>query len=69
MNVIWYNTESKSYHYGSSQDFVKAINKSGNPSDLKIVMKFNNASNRLVRKVLHQLNLVNQKMEQSIEMF
>ncbi|MCV9387819.1 hypothetical protein [Reichenbachiella ulvae] len=69
MNVIWYNTDSKSYHYGCSEEFVKAVSKSGNPSALKIVMKFNNASNRLVQKVLNQLNLVNQKMEKSVEIF
>ncbi|RJE71953.1 MULTISPECIES: hypothetical protein [Reichenbachiella] len=64
MKIIWYNSESKKYNCGSSQDFISEVSQVNEPSSLAIVMKFNQHSTNLARKVLRQLNLVNHEMEE-----
>lgn len=66
MQVIWYNSELKAYQYGDSQSLIHALSTSESPSSIKVVMKFNDQSSRLANKVLKQLNLVNQKMEETL---
>lgn len=67
MQVIWYNSELKAYQHGDSQSLVQALSTSESPSSIKVVMKFNDRSSRLANKVLKQLNLVNQKMEETFQ--
>ncbi|UXX80919.1 hypothetical protein N7E81_07380 [Reichenbachiella carrageenanivorans] len=57
MHLIWYNSVTKKYEYGSSLDFksLKESNKEGD--DLTILMEFTRDDKVLALKIIGELNI------------
>lgn len=57
MHLIWYNSVTKKYEYGSSREF-KSLKKNGNQGDaLTILMEFTEDDPVLANKVIGELNI------------
>lgn len=57
MHLIWYNSVTKKYEYGSSQEF-KSLKKNSDWGDaLTILMEFTGDDKVLATKIISELNI------------
>ncbi len=54
MQVIWYNTNSRSYQFGSYEEY--QLKSTGKPDEILGLERFRNASERTLLKIVSELN-------------
>lgn len=54
MKVIWFNTHTQAYQFGSYEDF--KMKASGMPNQLLALERFGNASESTLAKIVFELN-------------
>lgn len=57
MHLIWYNTTTTQYEYGSKTSFRALKTASTDPSSLSILMEFTSDKEHLAYKVIEELNV------------
>jgi len=61
MHLIWYNSISKRYEYGSSKEFRTLKSKSDEGEALTILMEFPGDNKALANKIIGELNIANEE--------
>ncbi len=54
--VIWYNTIIHQYQSGSLRDFQQLTSNSTNPQEIQPLERFNDASDKILNKIVGELN-------------
>ncbi|MEO9871458.1 hypothetical protein [Ekhidna sp.] len=56
IRVLWYNSSSSSYQFGTWNDFNQLISNARNPQEIHPLERFSDASDITLKKIANELN-------------